>query len=92
LYEWLKRTIEKIFIGYHQAKLKITDLSSRSYIPLKKLAILNVSYEKIYILTTDPTIITGIQKQSEKMKLKSIQKLSGRYFYKSEKVAAFSSN
>ena len=46
LYEWLKRTIEKIFIGYHQAKLKITDLSSRPYIPLKKLAILNVSYEK----------------------------------------------
>jgi len=90
LYEWLKRTIEKIFIGYHQAKLKITDLSSRSYIPLKKLAILNVSYEKK--LTTDPTIITGIQKQSEKVKLKSIQKLSGRYFYKSEKVAAFSSN
>ena len=48
--------------------------------------------KNIYILTTDPTIITGIQKQSEKMKLKSIQKLSGRYFYKSEKVAAFSSN
>ena len=48
--------------------------------------------KNIYILTTDPTIITGIQKQSEKVKLKSIQKLSGRYFYKSEKVAAFSSN